>query len=59
MVGSLYKDATGREFVVEFVDHNMNGSWVHYTQVGTDKKFNCLVEAFKERFTKVVYNRKE
>ena len=53
MVGSLYKDATGKEFLVEFVDHNMNGSWVHYIQVGTDKKFNCLVEAFKERFTKV------
>ena len=53
MQGAVYKDATGKEFLVDFVDHNMNGSWVHYTQLGTDKKFNCLVEAFKERFTKV------
>ena len=54
MVGSRYKDAEGREFEINYVDHNMNGSWVHYTQVGTDKQFSCLIDAFKERFTKVV-----
>jgi len=54
MVGSKYKDANGREFEITYVDHNMNGSWVHYTEVGTDKQFSCLIDAFKERFTKVV-----
>ena len=52
MQGAIYKDATGREFIVRFVDHNMNGSWVHYSdQQG--QQYNCLIDAFKERFTKV------
>ena len=53
MQGSIYKDATGREFKINYVDHNMNGSWVHYQEVGTDRQFSCLIEAFKERFTKM------
>ena len=57
MVGSLYKDATGKEFLVEFVDHNMNGSWVHYQETNTGNKYSCLVGAFKERFTKVENSR--
>jgi hypothetical protein len=52
MQDAVYKDATGREFVVRFVDHNMNGSWVHYSdQQG--QQYNCLIDAFKERFVKV------
>jgi len=57
MVGSIYKDAEGREFEINYVDHNMNGSWVHYTQVGTDKQFSCLIGAFIERFIKVENSR--
>lgn len=57
MVGSTYKDATGREFAVRFIDHNMNGSWVHYTEVTTGKEYNCLIDAFKERFSKVEKSR--
>ena len=53
MVGSIWRDAEGREFEVNYVDHNMNGSWVHYTQLGFDKQFSCLIDAFKERFTRV------
>jgi hypothetical protein len=56
MQGAVYKDATGREFTVRFVDHNMNGSWVHYSdQQG--QQYNCLIDAFKERFTKVENSR--
>jgi len=54
MVGSTYRDATGREFEVRFIDHNMNGSWVHYIEVNTGEEYHCLIDAFKERFTKVV-----
>jgi len=39
------------------VDHTADGSWVHYHEVGTDKEYSCLVEAFKARFTKVEKSR--
>jgi len=52
MVGSKYKDSTGKEFSVRLVDHTMDGTWVHYSdQTGRD--YSCLIDAFKERFTKV------
>jgi len=52
MIGSFWRDANGKEFTIKFVDHNMNGSWVHYTdQEG--REYDCLVEAFKTRFTPV------
>ena len=55
MVGSIWKDAEGKEFVVTYIDHNMNGSWVHYrgTHLSTEKDFSCLIDAFKERFKRV------
>ena len=53
MQGAVYKDATGKEFTVKMVDHTADGSWVHYQAVGTDQEYSCLVEAFKERFTKM------
>jgi hypothetical protein len=53
MQGAVYRDATGREFAVRLVDHTPNGSWVHYHEVGKDQEYSCLVDAFKERFTKV------
>lgn len=51
-LGSVWKDSYGKEFYVKLVDHNMNGSWVHYTDE-SGKQYNCTVEAFKERFRKV------
>jgi hypothetical protein len=53
MQGAVYRDATGREFAVRLVDHTPNGSWVHYHEVGKDREYSCLIDAFKERFTKV------
>jgi hypothetical protein len=53
MQGSIYRDATGKEFTVKMVDHTADGSWVHYQAVGKDQEYSCLIEAFKERFTKV------
>jgi hypothetical protein len=53
MQDAVYKDATGKEFAVRLVDHTPNGSWVHYHEVGKDREYSCLVDAFKERFTKV------
>lgn len=55
MIGSIWRDASGNKFVVTYVDHNMNGSWVHYQGVHllAEKEFSCLIDAFKERFTQV------
>jgi hypothetical protein len=53
MQDAIYKDATGQEFTVKMVDHTADGSWVHYQAVGTDREYSCLIDAFKERFTKV------
>lgn len=52
MEKSIWKDANGKEFVVKFVDHNMNGSWVHYSD-SQGKDYSCLIEAFRDRFKKV------
>lgn len=55
MVGTIWRDADGNRFVVKFIDHNMNGSWVHYqgAHLLAEKEFSCLIDAFKERFTQV------
>lgn len=57
MQRAVYRDANGQEFEVRLVDHNSNGSWVHYRAVGTDQEYSCLIDAFKERFTKVENSR--
>ena len=57
MQGDVYRNSEGKEFTVKFVDHNMDGSWVHYTETATGQEYNCLVEAFKQRFTKVEKSR--
>ena len=57
MIGTIWKDPTGKEFTVRTVDHTMDGSWVHYTDK-TGKDYNCLVGAFKERFSQVENNKR-
>lgn len=57
MKDQLYRDASGQTFQVKFVDHNMNGSWVHYSRVGDDHQYSCLIDAFKERFQPVEKSR--
>lgn len=48
----VWRDATGREFYVKMIDHNMHGSWVTYVDE-SGKQYNCMIDAFKERFTRV------
>lgn len=57
MVGSIYKDNTGKLFEITMVDHIADGSWVHYREVGTENRYNCLIGAFKQRFTPVEKSR--
>lgn len=55
MIGTFWRDSDGNRFVVTLIDHNMNGSWVHYqgAHLLAEKEFTCLLDAFKERFTQV------
>ena len=48
----IWKDSQGKEFTVRLVDHNMDGTWVHYSDANGNE-YSCLVDAFKERFTRV------
>ena len=52
MIGTIWKDATGKEFNVRIVDHTMDGTWVHYVNK-EGEEFSCLIDAFKERFKKM------
>ena len=49
----IYRDAEGNTFEVSFVDHTIDGSWVHYRNVKTQQEYNCRSDAFKTRFTPV------
>lgn len=55
MIGTFWRDSDGNRFVVTLIDHNMNGSWVHYrgAHLLAEREFTCLLDAFKERFTPV------
>lgn len=57
MKHKIYKDAQGNTFEVTFVDHTTSGSWVHYRNTKTNQEYNCLIDAFKQRFT-VIENTK-
>ena len=48
----IWKDSQGKEFTVRLVDHNMDGTWIHYRDANGNE-YSCLVDAFKERFTRV------
>ena len=52
-LNSVWRDSSGKEFYIEMIDHTADGSWIHYRAVGTDREYSCLIDAFKERFTKV------
>ena len=50
LVGSLWTDPQGREFVVEAVGDNGAETWVSYTRAGDSTSYRCLAEAFTYRF---------
>jgi hypothetical protein len=50
-IGSCWTSSERRVFIVTDVITNDNGTVIYYTLQGTDKQFNCLVDAFLSRFT--------
>ena len=51
MIETLWTDSEGNHFEVVAIDHSPNGSRVYYKKVGTDQRYDCLLDAFKQRFT--------
>ena len=41
----------GKTFTVNEVVQVDGKLWVHYNSIETGEKYNCLLEAFSERFT--------
>jgi hypothetical protein len=41
-------------FEVSNVVNNEQGTWIHYVNVITGNTYNCLVDAFLQRFTETV-----
>lgn len=37
-------------FRIKKIDHNEQGIWVYYQNEKTGQEYNCLVEAFLQRF---------
>lgn len=49
--GSVWTTSDRKMFTVTDVITNDNGTMIHYRLQGTDKQFNCLIDAFLSRFT--------
>ena len=50
-IGSCWTSSERRLFIVTDVKTTDNGTVIYYRLQGTDKQFNCLIDAFLSRFT--------
>jgi len=51
---TYWRSSDSETFLVEDVKIINNQSWVFYNNIVTTKQYNCLKEAFLERFTKIL-----
>ena len=50
-IGSTWTSGDRRVFIVTDVKTNDVGTFIYYTLQGTDKHYNCLIDAFLSRFS--------
>jgi len=50
-IGSTWTSSDRRVFIVIDVKTNDVGTFIYYTLQGTDKHYNCLIDAFLSRFS--------
>ena len=53
-IKSRWTTSTSSVFEVSNVINNEQGTWIHYVNVITGNTYNCLVDAFLQRFTETV-----
>ena len=51
-IGSKWTTREGSHFVVNNIVVDPQGTWVHYSRYGSDRQYNCLIDAFINRFVK-------
>lgn len=49
-IGSKWSASNRQEFIVTLVTTDDAGTWIHYNLIGSEKHFNCLIDAFRQRF---------
>ena len=50
-IGSIWTSSGRDVFKVTDVKTTEQGTFIHYTKQGTDKHYNCLIDAFLARFS--------
>jgi hypothetical protein len=50
-MATKFTSADGKIFTVEEVKQVDKELWVYYTNIETNNKYSCLLEAFSQRFT--------
>ena len=50
-IGSVWTSSDRKLFTVTDVKTNNEETFIYYTLQGTDKHYNCLVDAFLSRFS--------
>ena len=53
-IKSRWTTSTSSVFEVSNVINNEQGTWIHYVNIITGNAYNCLVDAFLQRFTETV-----
>ena len=51
-IKSRWSSNVHKFFVVTDVKTTEQGTWIHYQSLDTGNDYNCLVDAFLQRFTK-------
>jgi len=53
IVGTVWQGNEGKKFRVIKIAEEQDNAWVHYKNIKTEQTYNCYLEAFLSRFTKV------
>jgi hypothetical protein len=53
-IGSKWKSGDRTFFIVQDVIENNQGIWIYYSNPNSGMNYNCLIEAFLQRFSEDV-----
>jgi hypothetical protein len=53
IVGTVWQGNDGKKFRVTNIVEEQDNTWIHYTNMKTAQQYNCYLEAFLSRFSKV------
>ena len=53
-IGSLWVGSNNVLFFILNIVEDTEGTWVHYLRDRDSKDFNCLIDAFRQRFKEIL-----